>query len=307
MMKPLFRNLSRILLTLAILVAAAFLVRALWQTYVLAPWTRDGRVSAHVVQSAPEVSGTVVEVAVRDNQYVRQGEVLYRISPQRFELAVEEARARLAAAEETLRQRLDESRRRHGLDDILPREDIQRAGRSVAIARTQVRQAQASLEVAELDLARSVITAPVEGYITHLRLQAGDYAVSGQPNLTLLDANSFWVTGYFEETKLPSIRSGATARIRLMGHDEEIEGHVESIGRGIADENDVPDSHGLPAVNPTFSWVRLAQRIPVRIALDKVPEHIVLAAGMTCSVAVDEPGAGPSAHGRLASWLSTIL
>lgn len=306
-MSPILKKTTRVALTLATLTAAGLLAAALWNAYVLAPWTRDGRVSAHVVRVAPEVSGTVSEVAVDDNQPVKRGDVLYRIDPSRFELALEQARAQAAAADETLRQRQDEARRRSGLDDLVSREDIQRAGRAVAIAQAEARRARAALEVAELDLARSVLRSPVDGFVTRLRLRAGDYALAGQPGLAVLDAHSFWVTGYFEETKLRRIRPGAPARIKLMGFEPLLDGRVASIGHGIADDNDGQDEHGLPAVKASFSWVRLAQRIPVRIEIDALPDGVRLAAGMTCSVDIGQPGETHVVRGRLAGWLRDLM
>ncbi|WP_423396410.1 biotin/lipoyl-binding protein [Burkholderia sp. LMG 21824] len=298
-LKPFIRS----LLTLATVAVAIVLVAALWHAYVLAPWTRDARVSAHVVRIAPEVSGTVVEVAVVDNQRVAKGDVLYRIDPQRFALAVEQAEAQVAATAEAMRQKRDEAQRRTGLDDLVPREDIQRSSRAVAIAQAEHRKALAALDVARLDLERTTLRSPVDGYVTQLRLRHGDYAVEGKPGISVLDAHSFWITGYFEETKLRRIATGAPATIRLMGFDPLLSGHVTSIGRGIADENGTLDELGLPAVNPTFSWVRLAQRIPVRIEIDRVPAGVLLAAGMTCSVEVGERGRERTPRGRLASWL----
>ncbi|WP_176041988.1 biotin/lipoyl-binding protein [Burkholderia stabilis] len=297
------KPLTRSLLTLATVAVAIVLVAALWHAYVLAPWTRDARVSAHVVRIAPEVSGTVVDVAVIDNQRVAKGDVLYRIDPQRFALAVEQAQAQVAATAEAMRQKRDEAQRRTGLDDLVPREDIQRSNRAVAIAQAEYRKALAALDVAKLDLARTTLRSPVDGYVTQLRLRHGDYAVEGKPGISVLDAHSFWITGYFEETKLRRIATGAPATIRLMGFEPLLGGHVTSIGRGIADENGTLDELGLPAVNPTFSWVRLAQRIPVRIEIDQVPAGVLLAAGMTCSVEVGERGRERTPRGRLASWL----
>ncbi|RQR61034.1 HlyD family secretion protein [Burkholderia sp. Bp9126] len=297
------KPLTRSLLTLATVGLAIALVAALWRAYVLAPWTRDGRVSAHVVRIAPEVSGTVIDVAVIDNQRVSKGDVLYRIDPQRFALAVEQAEAQVASSAETVRQKQDEARRRTGLDELVPKEDIQRSGRAVSIAQADYRKALAALDVAKLDLARATLRAPVDGYVTQLRLRHGDYAVAGRPDISVLDAHSFWITGYFEETKLRRIASGAPAQIKLMGFDPLLSGHVTSIGRGIADENGALDETGLPTVNPNFTWVRLAQRIPVRIELDHVPAGVLLAAGMTCSVEIGEPGRGTTPRGRLASWL----
>ncbi len=299
----LFKRFARALLTLAAVAVAVVLVVALWRAYVLAPWTRDGRVSAQVIRIAPEVSGTVVEVPVADNQYVKRGDVLYRIDPERFRVAVDDAEAALDAASETLAQKIEDAGRRKGMDDLVPREDIQQAQRAIALARAAQRRAQAALALARLDLRRSELRAPVDGYVTHLRLRDGDYAVAGQAALALLDAHSFWFTGYFEETKLRQVRPGAAARIRLMGYDATIPGRVESIGRGITDSNEQADATGLPSVEPSFSWIRLAQRIPVRIELGELPPGVTLVAGMTGSVDVGDPADERGARGRLTAWL----
>lgn len=289
--------------TLVVLVLAVMLVVALWRAYVLAPWTRDGRVSAEVVRIAPEISGTVQAVVVSDNQFVRRGDVLYRVDPERFQLALAQAEAQLSAASAVLQQKRQDVQRRRGMDDLVPGEEIQRAGQAVAIALAEQRRAQVALDVARLDLARTELRAPVDGYVTHLRLRPGDYALAGRANIALLDAHSFWITGYFEETKLRGIRPGAPARVRLMGFDDLIDGHVASIGRGITDANEHADAQGLPSVEASFTWIRLAQRIPVRVAIDRVPPGIVLAAGMTCSVDVGPSGQDGTPKGRLASLL----
>ncbi|WP_416047180.1 efflux RND transporter periplasmic adaptor subunit [Cupriavidus basilensis] len=289
--------------TLAVVVAAGFLVSALWRAYVVAPWTRDGRVSAQIVRIAPEVSGTVAEVSVADDQYVKQGEVLYRIDNASFTLALAQAEAQLAAAEVSLRQKSEEARRRQGMESLVPAEDIQRANQAVAIAQAELRGARVAVDRAKLDLERTKLRAPTDGYVTRLRLNKGDYAVAGQPNLALIDAHSFWITGYFEETKLRGIQPGAAARIRLMGFDQVLPGRVASIGRGITDSNQQADAQGLPSVEPSFSWVRLAQRIPVRVEFEHVPHEVVLAAGMTGSIEVTPSAGTPVPQGRLISLL----
>ncbi|WP_116793426.1 HlyD family secretion protein [Achromobacter dolens] len=297
------RGLLRAGLTLAVVVAAGFLVSALWRAYVVAPWTRDGRVSAQIVRIAPEVSGTVAEVSVADDQYVNRGEVLYRIDNASFTLELAQAEARLAAAEASLRQKTEEARRRRGMESLVPAEDIQRANQAVAIAQAELRGARVAVDRAKLDLARTELRAPTDGYVTRLRLNKGDYAVAGQPSLALIDAHSFWITGYFEETKLRGIQPGAAARIRLMGFDQVLPGRVASIGRGIADSNQQADAQGLPSVEPSFSWVRLAQRIPVRVEFEHVPREVVLAAGMTGSIEVTPSAGTPVPQGRLISLL----
>ncbi|WP_282338305.1 HlyD family secretion protein [Pseudomonas sp. PS02288] len=289
--------------TLATAVAAGLLVSALWRAYVVAPWTRDGRVSAQIVRIAPEVPGTVAEVPVTDDQYVKQGDVLYRIDSASFALALAQAEAQWAAAEVSWRQKTEEARRRRGLERLVPAEDIQRTNQAVAIAQADLRSAQVAVDRAKLDLAHTVLRAPTDGYVTHLRLNKGDYAVAGQPNIALIDARSFWITGYFEETKLHGIQPGAAARIRLMGFDPVLQGRVASIGRGITDSNQQADAQGLPSVEPSFSWVRLAQRIPVRVEFEHVPHEIVLAVGMTGSIEVTPSAGAPVPQGRLISLL----
>lgn len=303
----LIKPITRAAVTLLAVAAAGVLVSALWRAYVLAPWTRDGRVSADVVRVAPEIAGTVVEVAVSDNAYVRRGDLLYRIDARRYRLAAEQAEAQWTAATAALRQKTDDARRRRGMDELVPGEEIQRAAHAVAIAEAEQRRAQAALDVARLDLERTAVYAPVDGYVTHLRLRRGDYAVAGHVDIALLDAHSFWITGYFEETKLRSIRPGASAQIKLMGFDALLHGHVASIGRGITNANEQADAQGLPSVEPSFSWVRLAQRIPVRIEIDAVPDGVLLAAGMTGSVEVVEAGEPSVPQGRLAAWLHRWL
>lgn len=290
-------------LTLAVVVAAGFLVSTLWRAYVVAPWTRDGRVSAQIVRIAPEVSGTVAEVSVTDDQYVKQGDLLYRIDKASFALALAQAEAQLAAAEVSLRQKTAEARRRRGMENVVPAEDIQRANQAMAIAHADLRSAQVAVDRAKMDLAHTELRAPTDGYVTRLRLNKGDYAMAGQPNLALIDAHSFWITGYFEETKLRDIQPGATAQIRLMAFDQLLSGRVASIGRGVTDSNQQADAQGLPNVEPSFSWVRLAQRIPVRVEFEHVPQELVLAAGMTGSIEVTPTSDTPVPQGRLISLL----
>jgi len=302
------RPVVRIALTLAMLAVTGLLVVTLWREYVLSPWTRDGRVSAEVVQVAPEVSGTVMEVRVADNQQVRRGDVLYVIDPERFRLALDTAQADLDAREQqaTLKAAIADRRRRLAAG-VVSAEDLEQTSGVAAVADADRRRALVARDVARLDLARSTVRAPVDGFVTNLRMRPGDYATAGVKKIAVLDATSFWITGYFEETKLSGIRVGDAAEVRLMGNDAPLRGHVESIGHGIADANDSPDHLGLPSVNPVFSWVRLAQRIPVRIHIDEVPAGARLVAGMTCSVAIRPQDGERRARGRLVSWLRAVM
>ena len=278
------------LAAVATIAATVLLLAALWRTYMLAPWTRDGRVSA-------EVSGTVVDVRAVDNQFVHRGDILYVIDPHRFRLALDSAQAVVLAWREDAALKTAAARRRNQLSPgVVASEAVEQANGMAAIARADH---DAAAQVAEVNLDRTTIRAPVDGYVTNLRLRPGDYATTGATRVSVIDAEGFWITEYFEETKLSRIAIGARAEIRLMGFEPPISGHVESIGHGIAEANESRDHLGLPTVNPVFTWVRLAQRIPVRIHIDAVPPGVTLAAGMTCSVAVGEAVGGNRLLSRL--------
>ncbi|MCH4091583.1 biotin/lipoyl-binding protein [Acetobacter sp.] len=302
---PLLRTLIRVILTLAVVSLAVVLGVTLWNTYMIAPWTRDGRVRVYVVDVAPEVSGTVVQVPVVDNQYVHKGDPLYVLDPVRFRLAIREAQARLDGALEDLKLKQNDAKRRMGLAGIVSAEEQEVFNSNVATQVAAVDAARASLDVAKLNLQRSVLYSPVNGFITNLNLRVGDYATAGQARLAVIDSDSYWVYGYFEETKMWGVHVGDVARVKLMGYKQIIPGHVVSIARGINDTNGNPDKLGLQDVNPIFTWVRLAQRIPVRVHLDYVPEGVTLAAGMTATISV-----GPesqSRRGKLTTWLQDHL
>lgn len=282
------KKLFGVLFTLLVVCLALILGRLLWVHYMNDPWTRDGRVRAEVITIAPDVAGLVTEIAVRDNQWVNKGDLLLQIDPEHYEIAVHQAEASVAARKATLAMRQQNARRRADIDSlVVSRENREDASAAALAAEADLRQAQAQLEAARLNLKRTRVLAPVDGYVTNLSVFKGDYAAAGAPKLAVIDAHSFWVYGYFEETKLPHVRVGASAEMRLMS-GQTLQGHVESIARGIYDR-DNPQSRELTAdVNPTFNWVRLAQRVPVRIALDSLPEGLLLAAGTTCTVVLED-------------------
>lgn len=281
------RGLIRILLTLAIFVLAILLGLWLWRHYEYAPWTRDGRVRANVVNLAPDVSGLVSEVDVHDNQLVHRGDLLFAIDSLRFRHAVSEAEAALAVRRAALDQRRSEAARRARLDGVVvSSESRQAAGYEAEAAEAQYRQAQAQLEIARLNLERTSIRAPTDGYVTNLNTFVGDYASVGRAALALVDSASFYVYGYFEETKLPQLQLGQPVEIRLLGGGPLLKGHIESLSRGVTDRDNATGQELLSNVNPVFNWVRLAQRVPVRVQINAIPEGLTLSAGMTCTVIV---------------------
>ncbi|GFM89065.1 secretion protein HlyD [Pseudomonas cichorii] len=280
------KKLFSLIATLLVLALAIFIGRTLWVHYMETPWTRDGRVRADIINVAAEVAGTVIDVPVRDNQQVKKGDLLMQIDPEHYRIAVKEAEALLASRKATWEMRKLNAKRRADMDNlVVSTENRDDASNIATSALADYQLAQARLEAAELNLSRTRVLASVDGYVTNLNVHRGDYARAGEAKMAVVDMNSFWVYGFFEETKLPHVHVGDPAEMQLMS-GEVLKGHVESIARGIYDR-DNPESRELIAdVNPTFNWVRLAQRVPVRIHLDQVPDGLLLAAGMTCTVIV---------------------
>ena len=281
------RTSLRILITLLIVAIAIAAGLWLWHYYLYTPWTRDGRVRANVITVAADVSGWVDTLAVQDNARVEQGEVLFTINDARFQAALERAQAVADQRQATLDLKRNEQSRRQRLSrQAISAEDREIARIDTRVAAANLAQAEADLESARIDLQRTVVKAPVTGHILNMHLNAGNYVNAGQGTMALVQADSFYVTGYFEETKMPFIDLGDAAVVTLMSGDTRLRGHVAGIGRGIANTNTSTNSELLPQVQPTFNWVRLAQRIPVRIALDDVPEDVLLSAGMTATVRI---------------------
>lgn len=279
----------RVLATVAMVLVAAVGAHWLWVHYNVEPWTRDGRVRANVAQISSDVNALVTEVHVKDNQFVRVGEVLLVLDRPRYELAVRQAEAAIAASQAALEQASRENRRNDALGELVTGEQREQGASRVAQLRAQLNGAVVQRDTARLNLERTIVRASVNGIATNVEVQPGDYAAVGRPLFALLNIDSLRVEGYFEETKLPRIQVGDPAVIRIMGLRQELSGTVESIAAGIEDRERGASSNGLANINPTFSWVRLAQRIPVRIHLDDVPEDVRLIAGRTATVSIQAP------------------
>ena len=272
-------------LTLVVLLVALYAGRHLWIFYQVEPWTPDGRVRADIVQVAPDVAGIVTDLAVSNDQQVKKGQFLFQIDRERYALALREAEATLAAQRVKLEQLRREAARNKGLGDLVATEVREQSSTKVEEAEAALAQATTQRDLAALNLQRTRILAPTDGTLSDLTLRVGNYVPAGKPVMALIDASSFRVEGYFEETKLRRISVGQPARVKLMGEDRILKGHVQSIAAGIEDRDRASGVNLLPNVNPTFSWVRLAQRIPVRIALDD-PRDAGLVAGRTASVTI---------------------
>ncbi|HEX7873818.1 MAG TPA: efflux RND transporter periplasmic adaptor subunit [Sphingobium sp.] len=286
-MNRLAATLTRSAATIVIVIVALIVAIWMWNHYERSPWTRDGRVRADVVRVTPDIGGLITSVAVKDNQAVKAGDLLFVIDTPRYALALQQANAQVASAQATLGQARREAKRDLALGDLVAAEAHEQNVAAVATAQATLAQAMTARDGASLNLKRTRVVASVNGVVTNLDLHQGDYVAAGQQAMALVDRDSLRVEGYFEETKLPLICIGAPVRVRLMGEGEDVRGRVESIAYGINDSSRSDSGNLLPTVEPTFSWVRLAQRIPVRVRLSHVPASMRLIAGRTATVTVE--------------------
>ncbi|NKJ08874.1 HlyD family secretion protein [Rhizobium sp. SG741] len=291
-MKNLTITSGRALLTLSMVSCAAVLSWHLWSYYMEAPWTRDAHIRADIIRLAPDVSGPVTEVLVSDNAQVEKGTPLFRIETDRFDLALREAEAQVQSSKAAAE---------------LARTDFERylllASKEAASlkerqhAESQMRQADAAYQLAlvgadlaKLNLDRTIVKAPASGKITNFSLRRGNYVSAGSAVGVLVERPSIYIAGYFEETKLPRIHIGDRVKIDIMGEPQSVTGRVAGVAAGIEDRERSDAAGSLASVAPTFSWVRLAQRIPVRIEFEDVPDAVQLVAGRTATVSVEPKG-----------------
>ena len=277
----------RYVATGVLVVAALVAARRGWQVYATSPWTRDGMVRVQVANVAPQVSGQIVEIRTHDNAHVNKGDVLYVIEKFDFEVALANARATILTREADLAVKEAQNARREALSTLSTSiEEKQQFDGTAKMAEAALASAKAGLAQAEINLQRTEIRSPVDGFVTNLLMRVGDFAQAGTSNLSVIDEHSYWIDGYFEETKLAGIRVGDPVEATLLGFQAPLSGRIESITGGISAANAASSTQGLPNVDPIFTWVRLAQRIPVRIKIEQIPAEVSLVAGMTCSVSV---------------------
>ncbi len=282
--------------TLLILALAVLAAVVIWDYYVTAPWTRDGSVRVQVASVAPQVSGQITEVRVVDNQYVHQGDVLYVIDPFDFQVALDTARAQLREKAADLQVKRMQAERRQHLSDLAttPEEQQQYVGNATQAQGGLRRRPAAGRAGRRQPASARGCAAPVNGYVTNLLMRVGDYAHAGATNISVIDVDSYWIDGYFEETKMAHICIGDRAEAQLMGYSDPIVGRVQSVTRGISVSNAAPSTQGLPNVDPVYTWVRLAQRVPVRIRITHVPAGVPLVSGMTATITIRDAEAQES-------------
>ncbi len=293
------QNFLRSIVTLLVILATLGGIYALWWRYQVEPITRDGKVRADMVPVAADVSGLVTEIHVKDNQVVKKGDVLFVIDRPRYQLALQQAEANVASQQVALAQAIREDKRNRAMPEVVAAELTEQGSARVGELKASLGQALAARNLARFNLGRTSVRAPVSGTVTNMTLQPGVYLTAGKPAFALVYDQSMRVEGYFEETKLPAIRVGDPASVYLMGVADEVEGHVQSIAGGVEDRERAGTEGQLANVNPSFTWVRLAQRIPVRITIDKIPANVRMIPGQTVTVIVHPRNDGREIHRSL--------
>ncbi|GIU03785.1 efflux RND transporter periplasmic adaptor subunit [Shewanella glacialipiscicola] len=276
----------RIMLTLIVVAVAGIAGHWVWSHYLYSPWTRDGRVRGDIITITPDVSGWVNQLNVKDNQVVNKGDVLFTVDDTRYKATIAELNAKTESQKLTWELAKHKYKRRIALTNgnLVSKETIDEAHIDTELARTSYELALAQLNTAKIDLERTQILAPEDGTLINLNLRYGNYVSKGNAVFSLVQKNSLYVTGYFEETKIPLIHLGQGADINLMNGGHVLHGKVISIGKAIANTNVTTNGQLLPQINQTFNWVRLAQRIPVDIQLEAIPPDVELSVGMTASI-----------------------
>ncbi len=297
------QSLAKTLATLAIFGVAILAALIIWNSYITAPWTRDGRIRVQVASVAPQVSGQITQLRVGDNQYVHKGDVLYVIDPFDFQVALDQAKQQLAMKAADFDVKKVEADRRKKLSDLATTaEEQQQYAGSAVQAQAAFEAAQSQVSQADINLQRTQVMSPVNGYVTNLLMRVGDYAHIGTSNISVIDADSYWIDGYFEETKLAHVCVGDRAEAQLMGFAQPILGRVDTVTRGISVLDATAGAQGLPTVDPVYTWVRLAQRVPVRIIITDVPPGVPLVSGLTATVTIRDAEARQGEDGFARRW-----
>ncbi|WP_309497436.1 HlyD family secretion protein [Sulfurovum sp.] len=285
------KKIIKILLTLSILGAAAFFVYNKYREYIDNPWTRDGQVRTQVIQVTPRVNGMVIKIHVVDNQKVKTGDLLFEIDPSQYDVKLKQSEARLQRTLEAAKGTKIEYERVKNIyakdKGAVSQKDLVRNETNYFKSLADIDSSTEAVNTAKLNLSYTKVFAEVDGYVSNINFQTGSQASANKPILALVDENSYWVFGFFREDAIPEVSVGDTAMVTLLAYpDTPLSGKVESIAWGIAHSDGNPGNNLLPSVKPVFQWIRLAQRIPVRIKLDTLPENVKLRFGLTASVMV---------------------
>ncbi|MBP2195365.1 p-hydroxybenzoic acid efflux pump subunit AaeA [Pantoea cypripedii] len=285
-MKALIRKIARYAITLLLVVIAIVIIFRAWVFYTESPWTRDAKFSADVVAISPDVTGLITDVPVHDNQLVKKGDTLFVVDRPRYQMALDQAQADVEYYQAVANEKRREAARRNQLGtSAMSREAIDQANNDLTTTEHQLAKAIATRDLAVIDLDRTTIKAPSDGWVTNLNVYEGEFITRGSVAVALVQQHSFYVMAYMEETKLNGVRPGFRAEITPLGSNTVLRGTVDSIAAGVTNSSSSVDSKGMATVDSNLEWVRLAQRVPVRIHLDDQPGNR-FPAGTTATVVI---------------------
>lgn len=286
-MKSLIRKIARYAITILLVIIAVVIIFRAWVFYTESPWTRDAKFAADVVAISPDVTGLITDVPVHDNQLVKKGDTLFVVDRPRYQKALDQAQADVEYYQALVSEKRREAARRNQLGtSAMSREAIDQANNDLQTTEHQLAKSIATRDLAKIDLDRTAITAPSDGWVTNLNVYEGEFITRGSVAVALVQQHSFYVLAYLEETKLHGVEPGYRAEVTPLGSNVVLRGTVDSVAAGVTNSSSSVDSKGMATVDSNLEWVRLAQRVPVRIHIDRLPEGVELVAGLSASVAV---------------------
>jgi len=284
--KSLIRKIARYAITILLVIIAVVIIFRAWVFYTESPWTRDAKFAADVVAISPDVTGLITDVPVHDNQLVKKGDTLFVVDRPRYQKALDQAQADVEYYQALVSEKRREAARRNQLGtSAMSREAIDQANNDLQTTEHQLAKSIATRDLAKIDLDRTAITAPSDGWVTNLNVYEGEFITRGSVAVALVQQHSFYVLAYLEETKLHGVEPGYRAEVTPLGSNVVLRGTVDSVAAGVTNSSSSVDSKGMATVDSNLEWVRLAQRVPVRIRLDRQPGNR-FPAGTTATVVI---------------------
>lgn len=285
-MKALIRKIARYAITILLVIIAVVIIFRAWVFYTESPWTRDARFAADVVAISPDVTGLITEVPVHDNQLVKKGDTLFVVDRPRYQKALDQAQADVEYYQALVSEKRREAGRRNQLGtSAMSREAIEQSNNDLQTSEHQLAKSVATRDLAKIDLERTTVKAPSDGWVTNLNVYQGEFITRGSVAVALVQQHSFYVLAYLEETKLHGVEKGFRAEVTPLGSNIVLRGTVDSVAAGVTNSSSSVDSKGMATVDSNLEWVRLAQRVPVRIRLDQQPGNC-FPAGTTATVVI---------------------
>lgn len=285
-MKALIRKIARYAITILMVIIAVVIIFRAWVFYTESPWTRDARFAADVVAISPDVTGLITEVPVHDNQLVKKGDTLFVVDRPRYQKALDQAQADVEYYQALVSEKRREAGRRNQLGtSAMSREAIEQSNNDLQTSEHQLAKSVATRDLAKIDLERTTVKAPSDGWVTNLNVYQGEFITRGSVAVALVQQHSFYVLAYLEETKLHGVEKGFRAEVTPLGSNIVLRGTVDSVAAGVTNSSSSVDSKGMATVDSNLEWVRLAQRVPVRIRLDQQPGNR-FPAGTTATVVI---------------------